>query len=743
MDHLLEINEFFVEGKDHKKSHVLLHIAEPVSRRERERGYFFVVAEINDGYEEQIEYLQQIIDDIEHDYYDESNDDSQTFEQILQAINRRGHNVLKYKDAFVSCVIGTLNNGIISLAYHGEPHAILYYPSKGNLASTQIITEPSDSEHLFSELIEGNINPGDFVFVCTPRLMEYFSRDRLRKLLGSRSTAESAKHVQKVLHDLDDELSFGGLIVHVTDKHDRPRTGKMPKRNDSGSAESLNKLIESKKQTEDTLSPPLFSHLLGGLKNKLSKKEPETLNKINEKKRKHKKYRVETNHRKSKEEEDGSFFEKLLIALGHGLVFLGTALLLITKKVINAIQYIFVTLFNLITNKNNGRTKTVESWQKGVKNKQNFFKHLPLTSKIILSLTIILGVSFLGSIGYLRIKEQKEATQIAYNNIVQSIVDKKDAAEAALVYNEKEKAFVLLQEAEQLLSELPQDDKKQIAEADELKASLEVFLQELRNLHVVTPDVVATLMNPDQGVLSRMERTEQGVVVFGSQVDTLYDIQLASGNVQERPLDAIKNLSLSAGNTEANTVYFLTKDHNLAEFDNATKGIIPREINFPATNASIGATTLYNGKLYTVDTTNAQIYKHNKTQTGFDKGSQWITGNSLDLTKVQSMVVDGNVFLGHSSGEITKLFRGEKQSFIISGLDPQLESVTAIYADSDTGTLYILDGASKRVVLLDKEGTFKKQFSAAEWQSPMSMFIDEANNTAYVLDSNIVYKFGM
>ncbi len=79
MDHLLEINEFFVEGKDHKKSHVLLHIAEPVSRREKERGYFFVVAEINDGYEEQIEYLQQIIDDIEHDYYDESSDDTQTF----------------------------------------------------------------------------------------------------------------------------------------------------------------------------------------------------------------------------------------------------------------------------------------------------------------------------------------------------------------------------------------------------------------------------------------------------------------------------------------------------------------------------------------------------------------------------------------------------------------------------------------------------------------------------------------
>ena len=64
MKEILEINEFFVEGNDQKKSHVLLHITEPGTPEELSKGYFFAVAEINDGNLEQIEHLQQMIDDL-------------------------------------------------------------------------------------------------------------------------------------------------------------------------------------------------------------------------------------------------------------------------------------------------------------------------------------------------------------------------------------------------------------------------------------------------------------------------------------------------------------------------------------------------------------------------------------------------------------------------------------------------------------------------------------------------------
>src|SRR3989344_2445824 len=47
MEHKLQIHEFFVEGGESERSHVLLHITEPSTPEEREKGYFFAVCELN------------------------------------------------------------------------------------------------------------------------------------------------------------------------------------------------------------------------------------------------------------------------------------------------------------------------------------------------------------------------------------------------------------------------------------------------------------------------------------------------------------------------------------------------------------------------------------------------------------------------------------------------------------------------------------------------------------------------
>ena len=43
----VDIREFFVEGDDQKTSHVLLHITEPSTAEEIEKGYFLALCEIN------------------------------------------------------------------------------------------------------------------------------------------------------------------------------------------------------------------------------------------------------------------------------------------------------------------------------------------------------------------------------------------------------------------------------------------------------------------------------------------------------------------------------------------------------------------------------------------------------------------------------------------------------------------------------------------------------------------------
>ena len=89
MEQILQLNEFFVEGGEQQKSHVLLHITEPSTPEERTKGYFFAVCEINNGDNAYIAELQGPRDKVENDYYaTEEADDKNGLEMVLEEINQ-------------------------------------------------------------------------------------------------------------------------------------------------------------------------------------------------------------------------------------------------------------------------------------------------------------------------------------------------------------------------------------------------------------------------------------------------------------------------------------------------------------------------------------------------------------------------------------------------------------------------------------------------------------------------------
>ena len=136
MSDVLELHEFFVEGGDRDKSHVLLHITEPSGQKDLDKGYFFVLAEIENGHIEQIKELQQLIDDLESGYYETEDDQEKSaFELTLEYINRRSHKLLEYENSNLNCLVGVLQGKHLSFAYHGQPNINLYF-KHGNSTET-------------------------------------------------------------------------------------------------------------------------------------------------------------------------------------------------------------------------------------------------------------------------------------------------------------------------------------------------------------------------------------------------------------------------------------------------------------------------------------------------------------------------------------------------------------------------------------------------------------------------------
>jgi DNA-binding beta-propeller fold protein YncE len=152
---------------------------------------------------------------------------------------------------------------------------------------------------------------------------------------------------------------------------------------------------------------------------------------------------------------------------------------------------------------------------------------------------------------------------------------------------------------------------------------------------------------------------------------------------------------------------------------------------------------VYNQKLYSLDSVNGQIYKHNPTQTGYDRGAVWIKDTAgKDLTQGVSFSIDGDIYILRANGEIAKLTAGAVVPFSINNLSPALHAPTRLITTNNMTAIYIFEPSEKRLVAIDKaSGNIIKQYTNPLWQSPADVLIDQDKNTAYVLDSNIVYKF--
>src|SRR3989338_5087730 len=343
---MVELHEFFVEGENQERSHVLLHITEPSTAAERAKGYFFAVCEINNGTLEQIEKLQKIIDDLESGYYEAADTpEKDAFEIALESTNRRGNQILKGGISPVPCRGGGWRDPAISFAAHGQPATRLFYTKHGELAVQDILTEEkgewSDGQ-LFSAVIQGRLNSGDFLSVSTPHVSDFISADRLKKLLPTRSTRASAAHIQKVLGSLRNDLSYGGILIHLLPAAQVPKTGKLPLHLKHNAHESMQALRQREEKSTTVLSPSLWQQLSHSVKSlKSKKKNPEVaLPRAVE----------ESNYRPREPRADGSFFALTLITLGRALVAGSLGLYLVMKKLVWLMARGAVALVLIITN---------------------------------------------------------------------------------------------------------------------------------------------------------------------------------------------------------------------------------------------------------------------------------------------------------------------------------------------------------------------------------------------------------
>lgn len=755
MRDVLEIHEFFVEGKNQDRSHVLLHITEPGTPEEMSKGYFFAVAEINNGSIEQIEHLQQMIDDLESGYYEtEDQEGKSAFEITLEFINRRGHHVLQYHDAITNCLVGVLRGHELFFAYHGFPVAQLFYNNKEELSHLDILATPAGTQNpnqLFSSMLQGKISEGDYFYVATPHVADYFTADRITKILTSKNTRQSTEHIQKILSDFNDELSFGGILLHFPTEFQIPKTGKQLRNlSEKGSAESLNDMISQERNTAEILSPPIMDGIkkswsnLFNKNNQLQKPEikPAIIPKTHSSIEITSKGEIETNFRPRKEEESDTISNTILVNLGKGVVGAISMLYLLVKNIIVYSGKGLLGLFILITNKGGQREIVIKNFKQKIFLKQEALSNMTIANKLLLVFIILLMIIFIGSLFYFKLEKNNEIKKLAYQNQVQLILDKKTEADASLLYDDENKAFSLLQEAKIALNELPTDNKEEKTNASELQKEVDATLMKLRKLYTISPTILANLGSVEPTVQAqKIIKINQQLIAYGENDNNFYSINLSNNAITKKDHNNIPHLYSADTPKEQDKIIFLTGPNTVASFDPKTSLLAKIDILFPNEGINLANIFVYSQRLFTLDTVNNQIYKHNPTQTGYDKGTTWLKNTANNISDAASLAIDGDLFVLKKDGAILKYTSGLMQDFIITGLDPSLDNPSLLWTYNGVNNLYILEPTNKRVIVLDKNGKLIAQYTATEWQNPTGMVVDEAGGQIYILDTNKVYKF--
>ncbi len=758
MEKLLQLNEFFVEGGHQEISHVLLNLIQPTNEKEeKEKGYFFAICEINHGNLQQITELQRIMGEIENSYYETTdNENKNALEIVLEKINHQNLALFSLNPA-LNCVVGAIKSNEIIFSYCGKPNILLFYANKEKIYKKIDLTEnPEETEEenktLFSQMVQGKVSEGDFFFIGTKKIIEYFNHDRLQKIITTRDPEQSVEHIRRVLSELKNGLSFGGLIIHLKEKYAIEKAPEKKTRLFPKNGEKINSLFLMEQKTADTLSPSLFSGLTAKIKNRAAIFKENKIEKtpILEEKSSLTDTQINAPHLKQRlaDKVNKEILLQAIKTIGKYLwvackyfgKLLWWLIMMLAAILVSFLKFLQTIFFYLINYKNR-RRQIKENWSQAWYSYKQNFKHLPLTTKILGLASLVVLIIFIASIFILQSSKKAHQENLYYEQTFELIEEKLEEAKSSLIYADQNTAIAIKNEIKEIFSNL-NCREKDAATCRQLKESFDAVEKEVQKF-VKNPNISMLINWSVLGCenVTKFIKIDGKLLGLNTEKDTLCSYNLLTK-------DATGVLKIPSANTpllaissrDEQSALFFTKTNDLYKYDSTQNSFEKINISFPTNNYDLKDVLVYNSRLYTLDEPNNQIYRHDAIISGYGLGREWVKSQNIDIKKGVSLAIDGDVYVLKENGEIIKFNNGELQPFSIINLEPTLSTAKKIWTYSEDRQLYILDNKEKRLIVLNKDGSLKEQYTSDQFEEPTDMIIEEKNKTAYILDKGRVFQ---
>lgn len=146
---------------------------------------------------------------------------------------------------------------------------------------------------------------------------------------------------------------------------------------------------------------------------------------------------------------------------------------------------------------------------------------------------------------------------------------------------------------------------------------------------------------------------------------------------------------------------------------------------------------------YVLDRGEQQIWRLDTDDEGrVASPSAWVrSARGIDFSEVDSVSINGSIWLGSQSGDVYKLTRGEREAWDIVGLPEAFTSTVLVASSVDGARLAIVEPAQKRVVIADKDSAeYLQQITSEQIGAVTDVFWNDDESVLYLLSGSVVYK---
>lgn len=151
--------------------------------------------------------------------------------------------------------------------------------------------------------------------------------------------------------------------------------------------------------------------------------------------------------------------------------------------------------------------------------------------------------------------------------------------------------------------------------------------------------------------------------------------------------------------------------------------------------------SVYNGNVYVLDQTNG-VLKYTAGSDGFGKSS-YFSGDGPSMSKATGIGIDGSVYIAFSDGSMKKYTRGKEEPFTLSGLPTPIKNPKQVVTSAEMEDIYVLDSGNGRIVVLKKEGVFRKAYKAEALKGATLIDVREKDKKIYILNGKNLFVLGI